>query len=230
MLRFFYLYLFLLHVFSYNITLSQFQSTHVYRRPTTSNFHIRITSSSSVCLSTWPNHPSLATLIFSLIFASPAIAPISSVLIFTILFVPIIHLNIQIFGFSSKFCSAFLSGTSTVVHVRIPRLSNRTGSNTLLSKETSWTHQCVQTIPLTSTHHSKWSSTVEYRTPGIKRARIRIPFANRSEVWTFSFSPRRPSSLSCIHYDLAIDSEGNENELSSRAIVTWLECFPDKSS
>ena len=50
------------------------------------------------------------------------------------------------------------------------------------------------------------------------------------EDWTFSFSPRRPSSLICINEYLAIDSGGNVNEQSSRVIAAWLECFPEKSS
>ena len=41
-----------------------------------------------------PNHLSLDSLMFSLMFATPAIALISSVLIFSVLFIPIIHLNI----------------------------------------------------------------------------------------------------------------------------------------
>ena len=92
-----------------------------------------ITTSSSVFLSTWSNHRSLASLIFPLMFATPALALISSFMIFSILFIPIIHLNILISVRSSKFCSSFLSGTSTVVLVRTPRLTDRTGSITLLS-------------------------------------------------------------------------------------------------
>ena len=41
-----------------------------------------------------PNYSRLASLIFS--FATPALALISSVLIFSILFIPIIHLNISL--------------------------------------------------------------------------------------------------------------------------------------
>ena len=51
--------------------------------PPTSIFHVLITTSSSVFLSTWPNHLSLASIIFSLMFATPALALISSFLIFT---------------------------------------------------------------------------------------------------------------------------------------------------
>ena len=33
------------------------------------------------------------------------------------------------------------------------------------------------------------------------------------EVWAFSFSPQRPSSLSCVNEHLAIDSGGNVSDL-----------------
>ena len=77
--------------------------------------HVIITTSSSVFLSTWPNHPSIAYLIFTLVFATAALARISSFLIFSILFISIIHLNISVI--SSKFCSALLSaGLMTVLY------------------------------------------------------------------------------------------------------------------
>ena len=41
-----------------------------------------------------PNHLSLASRIFSLVFATPALALISSITIFSILFISIIHVNI----------------------------------------------------------------------------------------------------------------------------------------
>ena len=50
------------------------------------HFHLPITTSSSVFLSTCPNHCSLASLIFSIMFATPALALISSFLIFSILY------------------------------------------------------------------------------------------------------------------------------------------------
>ena len=59
----FYLYLFLLCVFSYNITPPQFRSSYL---SVSTLFHAVITTSSSVFLSTWPNNLSLASLIFSL--------------------------------------------------------------------------------------------------------------------------------------------------------------------
>ena len=46
---------------------------------------------------------------FILMFATPALALISSFLIFSILFIPIIHFNVLISVLSSKFWSAFLS-------------------------------------------------------------------------------------------------------------------------
>ena len=68
----------------------------IFRCPPTSTFHVLITTSSSVFLSACPNHLSLAYLIFSLMSATSALTLISSVLIFSILFIPIIHLNIRI--------------------------------------------------------------------------------------------------------------------------------------
>ena len=55
------------------------------------------------------------------------------------------------------------------------------------------------------------SSAVECRTrtresPGSN------PLCYRFEVWAFSFSPRCPSSISCINEYLAIDSGGNVSE------------------
>ena len=80
------------------------------------HFHVLITISSSVFLSTWPNNPSLASLIVSLMFAAPALALISSVVIFSILFIPIIHINILISVLSSKPCSASQCPGLTSIH------------------------------------------------------------------------------------------------------------------
>ena len=98
-LCFFYLYSFLLHVFSYNITPPLIQSSYL---SVSTHFYVLITTS-SVFLSTCPNHISLASLIFLLTFAIPAPALISSFLIVSILFIPIIHLNILISVLSSEF-------------------------------------------------------------------------------------------------------------------------------
>ena len=46
----------------------------IFRCPPTSIFHVLITTSSSVFLSTWPNHISLASLIVALLFAKAALA------------------------------------------------------------------------------------------------------------------------------------------------------------
>ena len=59
---------------------------------------------------------SISSLIFSLTFATPALDLISSILIFSILFIPIIHLNILISVLSTKSfsqSSLFPSSTST---------------------------------------------------------------------------------------------------------------------
>ena len=62
----------------FGVGVSSFQSPRspvlcfFYILLTSSIFHVLITISSSVILSTWPNHLSLASLIFSLVFATPA--------------------------------------------------------------------------------------------------------------------------------------------------------------
>ena len=87
----------LLHVFSFKIIRPQFWSSYpIFWCPLTSIFHVLITT--SVSLSSCPNYLGLASLFFSLMFATPALALISSVLILSILFLPIIHLNILISG------------------------------------------------------------------------------------------------------------------------------------
>ena len=45
----------------------------IFQFPLSSIFHVLITTSSSVFLSTWPNNLSLASRIFSLMFATPAL-------------------------------------------------------------------------------------------------------------------------------------------------------------
>ena len=92
------LYSFTLNVFSYNIAPSQFWSSYL-SSPPTSIFHVLITTSSSVVLSTCSNHLSLASLILAFMFVAPALAHISSFPIFSILFIPIIHLDILICSF-----------------------------------------------------------------------------------------------------------------------------------
>ena len=65
----------------------------IFRCPPTSMFSLLHLL--QVFLSTWPNHLSVASLIFSPMFATPAIALISSAMIFSIVFSPI-HLKILI--------------------------------------------------------------------------------------------------------------------------------------
>ena len=55
------------------------------------------------------------------------------------------------------------------------------------------------------------SSAVERRTRNREKPGSN-PICYRFEVWAFSFSPRRPSSLSCISECLVLDSDGNVNE------------------
>ena len=80
------------------------------------HFHVLITTSSSVFFFTWPNHLNLASHMFSLMSATPALVLTSSFLNFSILFIPIIHVKIIIYVLSSTFFSAFLS-----VQVTLPR-------------------------------------------------------------------------------------------------------------
>ena len=89
---FFYLYSFLLHVFASNIAPLQFWHSNI-TFPLTSTFRVIIITSSSVFLYTYPNHPSLAYLMFWLAFVPPPLALISSVLISSILLIALIHLN-----------------------------------------------------------------------------------------------------------------------------------------
>ena len=63
-----------------------------------------------------------------------------------------------------------------------------------------------------------------------RKPEFKYPLWSRFEVWAFSFSPWRPSSLGCINEYLAIDSGRNAIEQSLRVIVAWLECFPEKPS
>ncbi len=51
-------------------------------------------------------------------FATPALVPISSFLIFSILFIPNIHINILVSVLSSKFCSAFLTAQVSRQYIR----------------------------------------------------------------------------------------------------------------
>ena len=84
-------------------------------------FYVLITTSSSVFLSTCLfKIISVSLLYFSHMFATSALAPISSILISSILFIPINHLYILISVDPSKFCSAFLSA-----HVPLPYIRTR---------------------------------------------------------------------------------------------------------
>ena len=107
-LRFFYLYLFLLRVFSYNITPPQFRSSN--ECPLTAIFPL-------LCLQSFSPHQSRLSC-FSLMFTTPVLVPIYFVLIFSILFIPIIHLNILISLLSSPSCSAFLSAHVSLPYIR----------------------------------------------------------------------------------------------------------------
>ena len=83
-------------------------SLPIFQCPLPSIVHVRNTTSSSVFVSTCPNYLSLASLMFSPMFSTPALALISSFLIFSILFIPIIHLNILSSGPSSHIVEVLL--------------------------------------------------------------------------------------------------------------------------
>ena len=85
----------------------------VVRCPITSMF-----SSSSGCFSTCPNHLGIVAHIFSLLFAASALAPISSVLILSILFILIIHLSILTSVVSSKSYSSLPSAQVSFPYIR----------------------------------------------------------------------------------------------------------------
>ena len=51
------------------------------------------------------------------------------------------------------------------------------------------------------------------------------PLCYHFEVWAFSFSPQRPSSLSCINEYLTLDGGGNVSKYAFCIIAVWLECF-----
>ena len=97
----------------FNIAPRFFWSSHL---SVSTRLHVITTSSSSVFISTCPNHLRLATMIFSLIFAILTLVLIYSVLIFSILFIPVIHLNILISVLSSK--SAFPSAVVSLPYTR----------------------------------------------------------------------------------------------------------------
>ena len=80
-------------------------------------------------LSSCPNYLNLASLIFPLMFATPALGLMSSALIFSILFISIIHLSIMISVFPRKSCSAFLDAQ---VSLPIHPAYTRTGLMTVL--------------------------------------------------------------------------------------------------
>ena len=110
----------LLLFFSFNIAPPQFWSSYL-SVPTHSHlpcFHYYI-----VFLFICPNL-SVASLIVSLMFPTPALALISPVLIFSILFIPIIHVNILIAVLSSKSHSAFFSVSLPYISTGLSTVTN----------------------------------------------------------------------------------------------------------
>ena len=120
-IRFFYLCSFILHVFSYNITPPQFRSSlyfGVHPHPSSMFALLRLLQ----CFSPHGLTISVSLLfICSLVSATPTLALISPVLIFSIIFIAIIHVNILITILSSNFCSAFLSSHVSLPHILATR-------------------------------------------------------------------------------------------------------------
>ena len=83
--------------------------------------------------------------------------------------------------------------------------------------------------PADPAHGARYSSAVEYRTRNPESS-CSNPLSYRLKARTLSFSPRRPSSFSCINEYLVIEIGGNASEYSSRVIAASLECFPKKPS
>ena len=82
----------------------------VFRCPLTSIIRVLVVTSSPVFLCTFSSHLCLSSLIFSVMFSTPALALIYLFLAFSILTIPFIHLNIfNLSSFFSKSCSAFIS-------------------------------------------------------------------------------------------------------------------------
>ena len=86
--------------------------------PFTSTFLVLATTSSSDFLSTWPDHPSFVYPISSLMFTTPALIQVSPVLIFSVLFIPIVDLNSLIYVLSSMSCSAYISARVSLPCIR----------------------------------------------------------------------------------------------------------------
>ena len=104
-----FLYSFLLNAFSYNITPPQFSLT-IFRCPLSSMFSLLHHQS----LSPHGLTASVSLLLFSYLCLPHLSSLMSSVLIFSILFI----LNILVSVLSSKFCSAFLSSQISLPYIR----------------------------------------------------------------------------------------------------------------
>ena len=97
----------------------------IFRCPPTSIFSSLHLLSSSVFLSTCPNHLSLASLIFSLIFATPPLALISSFL----LFIPIIGLYRDVWIAAIAWSRTSLAAQMAAICVCFQRLRVRHNAN-----------------------------------------------------------------------------------------------------
>ena len=94
----------------------------IFQCPPTTIFQVLITTSSSVFLATWSNHLSHFSYFLTYV-CHTCLAHISSFLIFSILFIPIIHLNILMSVLSRKLCSAFLRALVSLPYIRTDLLT-----------------------------------------------------------------------------------------------------------
>ena len=129
----------LLHVFSYNIAPTQFWSS-IFLCPLISIFHFLIATSTSVFLSTCPNHLSFASLIFSRLHF-PHLAFLLF-LLFCSSQSSLFPSAISTFSSLSKFCSAFLGTQVSLPYIR-PGLMMVLYTATLSVMDIFWSH----TIP-----------------------------------------------------------------------------------
>ena len=145
------MYSFLLHIFSYNIAPIQFR---YYALSVSTNFHLPCSNDYIFfTLSLHMAQPcSHASPVFLLMFATPAFALISSFIIFSILFIPIIHLTILSSVLSSKSCAVFLSA-QLIKHESTSK-PERVSKQTNLG-ESMWSHQCCQSL--------QWRTTPQCR-------------------------------------------------------------------
>ena len=108
----------------------------LFRCAPTSIFHVLITTNSSppVFHSTWLNHLSIDSPIFSLMSATPTLALISSFPMFSIIFIPIIHRNnlIKLLSIPLYRSLGLLSAATPCIKAICPSEGWTTGGTTVI--------------------------------------------------------------------------------------------------